>query len=246
MAATEHHEFPDYADLMKRLEALRPQVNADYDKLTTEIPDCRWRDARLAAIGRLGMLLDDVHLAFTFISLDLLPLDNSWWDTVHKKPFANFNDYHRSVTVNNFNGFVKVGFLQSLFATFENHVRIFLRVVDPTAGNDATSTFDSIYGALRKRLSPFPQETDELVKLMRLTRNTIHNNGVFYPTSRANDQVVYKGVTYEFHYGKPVNFVRWEWLFDRFEDIWKLLSHIVRDPLIMGITDVVEDPFGAK
>lgn len=246
MEASPHHEFPNYADLLDRVEQLRQLINADYDRLTKDIPDCRWADARLAAVGRLGMLLDDAYLSFTFISQHLLPLDNPWWRDVHKPPFAEFTDYHKSVTANNFNGFTKVGFLQSLFSNFETHVRIFLRAVDSTAAGGATSTFDSVYGALRSRLSTFPPETDELVKLMSLTRNTVHNNGVFFPTKCGDAQVTYKTVTYDFHFGKAIKFVSWEWLLDRLEDIWKLLVHIVYDPQIMSITDEVADPFDAK
>ena len=43
------------------------------------------------------------------------------------------------------------------------------------------------------------------IKFFALIRNTIHNNGI-YLNKRDQEPISYKGKTYYFEYGKPVNY----------------------------------------
>jgi hypothetical protein len=243
--STDSHEFPDFNSLISTLERMRLVVAAEYERLS-QIIRYSWNDARLTTIANFGGVIDSTNLAFYFISKNLLPPDNSWWDG-YRPPFPSFNDYHRSVMVNGFNnGFVKVAFIQSLFSTLDSKFRIFLRELDPAACSGGTDAFRSIYTALRSRLTSVPADADDLIKLLRLVRNTIHNNGVYFDKRGRDEQVTYKGETYDFKHGKPVNFVHWEWLLERLEDVQELLFRVVNDPNILGVPHEMVDPYAAR
>ncbi|HEX9927285.1 MAG TPA: hypothetical protein VGB02_01950 [Pyrinomonadaceae bacterium] len=242
-----HHELPDYNALINQLEQLRPKVDTNIEQLKGTIPNCRLNDARLTAILHIGQIIDSAHLTFTFISHNLTPFDNSWWKEVYKSPFPNFTDYDKSVVINNLTvGFVKVAFVQNLFSIIDSSFRLYLRAIDPTVCNGSTGNFQNIYTALKSRLTAFPSDGDELIKLLRLTRNTIHNNGVYFDKNANNDQVTYKSVTYNFNHGKVIKFVTWEWLIEMLDDARQMLMGIILDANIIGITDEIEDPFNVR
>jgi len=195
----------------------------------------------------VAQLIDSTNLAFTFISDDLLPLNNDWWGKVKTVSFSTFNDRQKSITINNFTvGYLKVGFVQNLFSIIDSTFRILLRKLDPGAANFSTEDIEAVFRALCKRITAKPSNADELMKLLRLIRNTVHNNGVFFPKNQKDDQVIYKGVTYHFIVGKPVSFVTWEFLIERLEDVLQLLIQVIHHPNIIGITDEIPDPFNIK
>jgi hypothetical protein len=238
---THWHDFPDFDDLIIKLEQMRSQIGIEYDHL---LQDYSERDARVTTIARLGILIDSTNLAFTFITKHLLPLDNIWWQEIHKPPFENFDDYrHKSVTVNNFSeGFLKVGFVQNLFSIFDSSFRILLRELDSDVSKYATYDFYQIHKDLGKKVT-FPVNSDKLIKLLRLVRNTVHNNGVYFNKNGKDDEVEYQGVKYNFHHGQSVKFVHWEWLINRFEEAQQLLIQIVNDPKVTSRPNEIPDPF---
>jgi hypothetical protein len=239
--------LPDFDDLIARLAKIRPEVEADYDryheKLRTIGHDVT-KDARLTAFAHLGGLIDSTNLAFTFMNKQLLPLDNPWWEETYKPPFQPFDSYQRSVNINRFNNaFVKSGFLIKLFSEIESTFRILLRRLDPSACNAGTGSFYFVHEALKSQLTSFPSDSDDLIKVLRLSRNTVHNNGVYFNKSGNDDQVMHKGTTYCFRNGKPIDFVNWEWLIERLDDVRKLFASVISDANIIEITDLIADPF---
>jgi hypothetical protein len=205
--------------------------------------DCT-KDVRLTAFAHLAGLIDSTNLAFTFLNKHLLPLDNPWWEETYKPPFPEFGIYDRSINVNRLNNaFIKSAFLIKLFSEIESTFRILLRRLDPSACNAGTGSFYSVHEALKSRLTSFPPVSDDLIKTLRLSRNTVHNNGVHFDKSGRNDEVTYGGKTYYFLHGKPIDFVNWNWLFDMLDDVRKLLDSVVSDARIIEIPDLIPDPF---
>jgi hypothetical protein len=111
------------------------------------------------------------------------------------------------------------------------------------AANNATADITGVFGALCSRIGSKPLGSDELLKLLRLSRNTYHNNGVFYSEKQTDDDVTYKGKTYHFTHGKPVNFLNWNFLIDRLDDVRELFLAIIMNPTIIGIADEIPDLF---
>jgi hypothetical protein len=243
--STASHEFPDFDVLIAMLERISSEVRAEYDRLLQTIR-YSWSDARLTTIANLGGVIDSTNLAFHFISKNLLPTNNPWWD-IYKPPFPGFNDLDKSSMVNGFNtGFVKVAFIQSLFATLDSKFRIFLRELASTACNGGTGAFLSVYRELRARLNTLPADADDLIDLLRHLRNTIHNNGVHFERSGRDVHIPYRGRVYDFYHGRPVNFVNWELLIDRLDDVRELLFRVVNDPVIFGIPHGIIDPYTVR
>jgi len=242
---------PDFEVLISTLEKLRVEIERDYDiyfaRLLPAVGNQVDKDVRLTAFAHLGGLVDSTLLAFTFIDRHLLPLDNIWWEEVYKPPFQPFDDYWRSVNINRLNNsFIKQGFLIKLFSEVESTFRILLREIDPLAANKGTASFPSIYQSLKKKLGSFPTDADDLLNLLRLSRNTVHNNGLYFHDSRPHDQITYKGATYNFDFGKPIDFVNWEWLFERFEDVRKLFNAAISNSMVLDVPTLIADPFAAN
>lgn len=138
---------------------------------------------------------------------------------------------------------IKIGFIQNLFSILDSRFRIFLRELDPEAASNATVEFLSVYQALKKRLPSFSVDSDTLIDLLRLARNTIHNNGVYFHPNMKDRRITYKGEAYDFLAGQPITFVNWEWLLDRLEDTYYLMKAIVNAPQLISIQHKVVDPF---
>jgi hypothetical protein len=241
-------QLPDFDELIAIAENLRQSIEADYEgyfqRLLPVLGQQVEKDVRLSVFAHLGGLLDSTLLAFTFINRQLLPLDNAWWDNVYKPPFRPFDAYARSVNINRLNNaFIKSAFLIELFSEIESTFRILLRRIDPGVCNGATTSFCSVYRALKKRIGSFPADSDELTDLLRLSRNTLHNNGVYFDERGHNRQVSYNSGTYNFVHGKPIDFVNWHWLFERFEDVRRLCTTVISNPRIIELPDFIGDPF---
>lgn len=241
------YALPDFDELIEKLSKIRPKIDASYEQVEKALTNPYENDARLSAFVHLGLLIDSTTLALTFINKHLLPLNNSWWQEVYKPPFESFNDYHKSISINSFNNaFIKSAFLQTLLSTLDNHFRIFLRQIDPVACDGGAGQFANIYAALKSRITSFPAGSDDLINLLRIARNTVHNNGVYFHKSGTNEQITYKGIVYNFAIGMPMDFVTWEWLIEILDDVQELLNKVVFDPQIIGVASEIIDPFSAN
>ncbi len=144
--------------------------------------------------------------------------------------------------VDAFDKFITVSFIQLLFSSLESSLRIFLRAIDPLACNKGTAEFESIYVHLLKILNI--AKYADLLKFLRLIRNTIHNNGVYFDRRGTNECVEYDGDIYKFEVGKPVELGDvWQlFLFNLVPDILKMVIHIVNSNEIIRKAQII-DPF---
>jgi hypothetical protein len=256
VSAPTRYKFPDFDPLIKRLQEIRSQLIGDYDRIEQLLLNALTgneklkgfsEDARLTGLAHLIRLVDCTLLSFTLMSDNLLPPDNKWWDAVRTQPLDSFIHSHRSMTVNTFNNsFIKFGFLHKLFSTIENTSRLVLRALDPYAANNATSSIYSVWRELFPRLTAQTANPADLLTLLRLTRNTIHNNGVYVSKHQQDEQITYKGTIYDFTHMKPINFVNWSFLIERLDDVRTLLVSIVSDANVIGITNFIPDPFATN
>jgi hypothetical protein len=239
------YTFPDFDPLIERLVVLRSAITADYETVQGGLPFPTQADVRLGAFAHLHHAIDSAMLSFRFIDSYLLPVDNEWWSGPKQQClFGSFDDWYKESMVNSFNnGFVKYAVMHQLFGNMENTFRQLLRKLDPSAANNATSDITSVFEALCGCIGSKPAQSSELLKLLRLSRNTIHNNGVFYSNKQTDDAVTYNGKLYEFKHAKPVNFINWHFLIDRMDDVRQLFSAVINNPLILGIKGEVPDMF---
>ena len=236
-------EFKPFID---RLVISRSGIERDRGQVVKARPDLTDKDIRLATSAHL---YHNVHFALVSLRvLDAYLTKAEWWQEPDQQAlFGTCDLSYREAIANNFNnGAVKYAFMHKLFGTLENTFRHLLRKIDPAAASGATESIEGVFGALVSRIGNKPADSDELLKLLRLSRNSIHNNGVFYPKNQTNDQVIYKGSTYDFNHGEPIKFVNWNFLIDRFDDVRQLVTAVILNPKIIGISDEILDLFGSN
>jgi hypothetical protein len=244
-----YFEVPNFDELINKLEKLRVKIDTELEKLVSILqPQANWNvrnsnDVRATTFAHLGMLVDSTNLSLTFINKHLLPLTNSWWKEKHKPPFEGFNDSDKAKTVNAFNNyFIKFAFLHYLFSEIESAFRILLRHLNPVVADNARA-FNRVYKGLKSEIVPTLDNSDELIDLLRESRNTIHNNSAYFNLNSSNDrQIIYKGRTYDFIHGKAINFVNWEWLLEMLDDVLDLHIKVIYDPRIIGVTSEISNP----
>jgi hypothetical protein len=221
-----HYVFPDFDPIVNRLVASRSAVEADRSLILKAKPDLTQKDVRVTAFMHLYHIVDFALVSISFLDAYLLPSDNEWWQQPKQQAlFGSYDEWYREAIANSFNNaFVKYTFMHKLFGGIENAFRQLLRKIDPTAANNATADITGVFGALCKRIGNKPSGADELLKLLRLSRNTYHNNGVFYSEKQTDDQVIYKGKTHHFKHAKPVDFLNWNFFIDRLDDVRELLT----------------------
>lgn len=196
-------------------------------------------DARITAYSKAINILNSVQLGFTFISKHLL--QNQWWQAVARTPIPGPD---KQIYANEFANFIKIAYVQGIFLAIESSLRIFLRAIDPAACNGGMAEFKSIYECLFKsKLSAIPTDGIELLDLLRLVRNTIHNNGVYFHPSGNDASITWSAETFEFKQGAPVDFVTWEFLIRVSEALRQLLREVVEDTNLKGISAEINDPF---
>jgi hypothetical protein len=232
--------------LIQRLQDIKEQAFNDKQQLTTANPGWNpYKDARLLSLGKFINVCERTQFGLYILGK---MLDNDWYQSNMANETQQDPDYKMILTVE-FEKSLKYGFGMSLFTLIESSFRIFLRAVDPTACKGATTTFDSIYKSLLgfKQLN-FPsadkQNVETLLDFIRLVRNLIHNDGVYFDEDGKDKSVTYRGVQYQFYHGKPVDFVYWNLLLTLADDIRGLLVQVIYHPRI-AIQSQVIDPFMA-
>lgn len=241
-----HRLGMDGGTIMQRLQMLKEQAINEQQQLTAANPG--WspqKDARLLSLGKFINVCERTQFGLHILAK---MLDDDWYQSNMKNETQQDPDYKLGLTVE-FEKYLKYGFGMSLFTLIESSFRIFLRAIDPTACRGATTTFDSIYSSLlgSKRLN-FPatdrQAAEELLDFVRLIRNLIHNDGVYFDEGGKDKAITYRGVQYRFYNGKPVDFVYWDLLLNLADDIQRLLFKVISCPKIASQVQVM-DPFMA-
>lgn len=205
------------------------------------------KDARITIFSKITIVLDSTTLYFILHQFHLTDL--TWWKNISSKRIGDsivINPSEEVIPqlVNTFNQFITVSFVQLLFSSLESSMRIFLRALDPFACNKGTAEFESIYVHLLKKLNL--EQYANLLKLLRLIRNTIHNNGVYFDRHGRDECLEYDGAIYKFEVGKPVELGDvWQlFLFNLVPDILKMVIHIVNSNEIIRKAPII-DPFTA-
>lgn len=229
--------------LIEQLQRIRDRAVDDKTAIVALYPFASpEHDARITAFAKLINVLNSVQLAFTFASKHLL--HKQWWDAVARTPIP---DGDKQVYANEFANFTKVGFVHAMFSSIESSLRLFLRALDPGACNGGLAEFKSIYDCLfSSKLATAPTDGTQLLDLLRLVRNTIHNNGVYFSPRGGTVALNWQGYTFEFKQGVPVDFVTWDFLIQVSDSLRTLLRQVVEDGNLRGVTVGIDDPFSHR
>jgi hypothetical protein len=225
------------ARLTTEITAIRDRLIDEKAKLQSEHPN--WKiatDIRLTCFSKFQNVLSSFQLGCVFWDMNLL--SDEWWDKV-----TDYPEFNRPLLRREFQLFLKLGLVHFSFSAVESSLRIMMRVLDSTAYAGATVEFRKIYNDFfKQRLSkPMPCHI-ELLDMAAKLRNTVHNNGVYFHKSGKDATQNYKGRTYVFKHGQPIEFANWPLLLEITSDLVSMLVEVVRDPRIKNIPGTVVDP----
>ena len=201
----------------------------------------RDNDARITIFSRCIVAIDSALLHLLFRAFELP--DDNWWDSLHDKLKAfdlspnliqkprpdDLEKIKKSV-----DSYWTSSYIVWLFSSLESSCRIITRVAYPKKFNDGRGNLKQIFERL---LSTNYSKYEFLLELFRLARNTMHNNGVYFPeTIGDNRQVSYNNINYDFTDGQTV----------QFGDLPKLLFFNLTPDLLNVINDIVTSPEVSK
>lgn len=230
----------DIQKLGHRLATIRHSMDEDLDAIKALYAGFDPQiDARITAISRLHGTFGMSHLCLMFLYKDLL--NRSWW-VANIKQKASESDIQSAAFA--FSSYSRMAFIQSTFSSVESSFRLLLRAFDSSACRGGTSNFKSIYECLLKsKLSQCPTDSVELLDLLRLVRNSVHNNGVYFDRTGQDDAVTWKGNIYNFRHERPVDFVNWDFCVTVADNVRMLMRNVVEDPNVHAIDRQILDPF---
>lgn len=229
--------------LVKKLVSIHSQIDQNKESVMTMYSKMYSnfdpkKDARITAFSKMINLFNSVELALTIVSKYLLDLN--WWKA------TNIPEYAARHYVKEFRSFLKIGFVHSLFSATESSLRLFLRTLDPTACDGGTGSFKSVYDCLlRSNLSTYSSESIKTLDLLRLVRNTIHNNGVYFARNGRDTPITWRGELYEFRHSTPIDFVTWKFLLEVSDATRSVVYTIITDASLRAVTHTIPDPFAS-
>ncbi|MBA7685246.1 hypothetical protein ES703_93664 [subsurface metagenome] len=100
---------------------------------------------------------------------------------------------------------VKFFTVHALATSTEETLRAIVRSAPSTFTIKATAEFQSVHRHVLKKVSL--QKFEDLFEILRLTRNTIHTNGVFFPSKRNNVQKNYGDRQFDFKVGETLDWL---------------------------------------
>jgi hypothetical protein len=188
-------------------------------------------DTRIAVFSKCMNATDITFLLLTFQKQHLTSY--TWWrsNTLFSKDGIDNMIFE-------YKKFIRSSFLNSNFICIESSLRTILREIDPEACNKGTSEFEGVYKNLLARSNL--QKYDNIFKLMRLLRNTFHNNTFYFHKSKSSDSVIFKGKKYIFETGKPIDFMSWEFLIDAYMEYIMAIKDIIETEEISKVKEIID------
>lgn len=129
------------------------------------------------------------------------------------------------------------------FSLFESGIRRIVRAIDPVACSGGAAEFKNIYewlfARLRKNGWSYPTDNPSaFLDLFRVFRNTLHNNGAFYPPNGRDQEIIWQGKTYQFKYASIPSFYGWEFNIMLLKDLVSLNHSIMLCALIAQLPSI--------
>ena len=186
-------------------------------------------DARVSWLTGLKKILQNTQLSYLFIR-DALSRP-TWWQA----RVSEFEETEIATHIKEYEVGVRIMLIQLVQAVLEESMRRIIDQVDPVAckGRAGRASFYSVYSDLLSRTSLERQQP--VFNLLRLSRNTLHTNGVFRPVDGKDARVAFRGQTFEFRVGQRVGFLSLGLLLPLTEDVAVATYEIVTRPPVVGL-----------
>lgn len=201
-------------------------------------------DARLALFAKLMNVSEHVMLGYHILREELN--DKNLWDKWQKKGCLEV-DVPEDTTIESaishsliqFELMLRSSLLQNTLYQLEHSFKQFIKKIDINACNSGNTEFKNLYDWLLKKTEM--TELIPLLDLMRIIRNTSHNNGYFFPKNNKSVKIKYKEKIYYFEVGKAPEIANTEFYVTLLPDLTNLLRNLVTSELILNYHTIEGD-----
>lgn len=156
---------------------------------------------RLATAFRIKAILSSVYLMTIHFDDNLQDL--SWWQKKGLDKVFTYSNGHNQELTNYLMFLAWGGLITYPFSHFEAGIRQIVREIYPNEYSKGTAHFESIYKSLFSKLkhkgwmfSLGEGDPSNFLGLYRQTRNTIHNNGIFYSSKNCDEKYIWRDEEY--------------------------------------------------
>lgn len=208
----------------KRLDRDYPNWGAKAKETPT---DYLKHDARRVYFITLRVILQNAQLSYIFMRDQL---SNKNW---YMKQTGTFRPESASQALREYALMVKFFTVHAIAMATEETFRAIVRSAPSNFTVDPTKEFQSVYRHMLKILSM--RKFEDLFEVLRLVRNTIHTNGVFFPPNRKNVQLSYVKRQFNFEVGKTLDWLGEEFLVWIATQLNDAMSEIVTSPVVASI-----------
>lgn len=246
---SETYSIQDFINVIVDLEKKLQQIS-------NEIKDNNWhqnKDSRMLFI----LFTKDLNLN-TILLLSILSdstknlQDIEWYKNklpFFKRSIETNNNFVKFCNdrINNIFNYILSDFFLSYFFEFETRIRNILRSLQIVKNKEKNTVFNGnenitkVFNCLFQDFLMFEKKEFEIAIFFSAVRNSIHNSGIFFSPKDEDLQVDYRDKTYNFAYGKPVNFLSLELKKIMMLDLLDLFSKIINNPKIKKI-ELIKDP----
>ncbi|MCV0399034.1 MAG: hypothetical protein K5785_03440 [Nitrosarchaeum sp.] len=220
-----------------RLEKIKNKYCDTYFSLQQQNPNWKKTDARLAIFIKCKNVLRSTELGAVLTRDHAQQKD--WW-----KQFGDITNNETKIiideTLESFNKTLRFSLVFFLFSMIESSFRAIVKSMDHTAYENTKRSFKNMYSWLLspRHITLDSNEYEKLLDILRLYRNSFHNNGVYLPDNPGNTTIHYKNKQFDFIDGKNMSFDTWDNYLNLVEDVHDMLESIVKANEIIIIQNI--------
>jgi hypothetical protein len=216
-----------YSGLINNITNMRTDFFAMLQETVIKYPKIsKEKDVRVTFFSKSIVVIDSVTMCCIFADRHLS--NSRWWIT--SAQLYNLNPppvESRKPMKEGFKQFILLGCFHLMFSAMESSIRLITKAIDQIQYEKMQDSFENIYSWLIRRLK-LRRKYAKLMDVLRLIRNTIHNNGVYSPVPKKgklpkNRQRSWKGIKCMFPVNRSV----------KVDDFWKLVFATTPDCLSM-------------
>lgn len=220
-------------DLIDHIKRLLEHAVESRNKLFSQFEEMGLEDPRISICDHLHAVVSVTFLNLIHIKTNLR--FSEWWEK---------QGLQKAVTsgmvpgmLSNYMAMTNSSLMFFSFSLFENGIRRIIRMIDPEACSGGSAEFKSVYEWLFARLRKdgwkySAGDPSSFLDLYRIFRNTLHNNGIYYPSNGKNQELKWRGKIYKFEISKKPEFYGWEFYIMLLQDLISLNHEIMTSKIV--------------
>lgn len=212
--------------IIKELEDIQERLNLNCELVRSKIEGIQPVDRRITVYTQLFGILDRAKMGFEFshCSLDSKEIKTRMFSGLTNEEFVQ--------RINAFIHFTAIEMNHSYFSIIE----AFLRQIYRTINTDPPISFSDLTKKISDNLDL--QKWSQFLEFYSLVRNTQHNNGLFFPNKKKDEEVSYRGKSFSFIYGKGIHFLNSDLRLALANDGNSFVYDVCTSPKVIAYTNI--------